>query len=100
MDVLAEILPPSYLVKSENTAKDRQQKNKQNKKNKSLNAYNTTKSELSSVAEQDNRPKLDIDRRSGEDRRETQQNRGRWLESRAKKDRRKDDKATAIQLKV
>lgn len=98
MDVLAELLPPSYLVKPENTAKDRKQKNK---------AYSQSSQAYANVSEEESTNQLavkeasnwnEVERRSGKDRRAQMESRGRWLESRAEKDRRQQSKA--IQIKI
>jgi len=98
MDVLAELLPPSYLVKSENAAKDK--KHKGNKYNSRKHSYTA---EAVSLAIEENRT-IDsqhwdqVERRSGKDRREGEYCRGRWLESRAEKDRRQLSKAIQITI--
>lgn len=98
MDVLAELLPPSYLIKPETTAKDRKQKNKQYRQVK--RSYADV--ELSGTSEVLNIKRAsnwdDVERRSGKDRREQMECRGRWLESREEKDRRQV--AKAIQIKI
>lgn len=99
MDLLTELLPPSHLVnKAENTAKDRKQKGKQ---------YSFVKNAYASERQSDSENLIDftrvsnwdeVERRSGKDRREYMESRGRWLESRAEKDRRQ--LAKAIQIKI
>lgn len=98
MEFLAELLPPSYLVKTENTSKDKNQKSKQYRKMN--NAYRSTHSDpneqlvgVKTMSDWD-----EVERRSGRDRREDMKCRGRWLESRAEKDRRQ--LAKAIQIKI
>ncbi|MGB1261462.1 MAG: hypothetical protein ACPG52_01025 [Cognaticolwellia sp.] len=83
MDVLTELLPSSYTGKTEPSAKDsrrhpqdkKQADDEQPAKPHKLSKENTDKPEF-------------VERRSGEDRRLKQVNRGRWLESRDRKDRR------------
>lgn len=98
MDVLAELLPASYLVKAENTAKDRKQKNKQYRQMK--HSYNDTTSSESSDRVDFKRASNwdDVERRSGKDRREQMECRGRWLESRDEKDRRQISKAIVLKI--
>ncbi|MBA6392134.1 hypothetical protein H4J38_15275 [Colwellia sp. BRX10-3] len=82
MDVLVDLLPPSYTAKAEPSSKDSDQK-RQEQHNKSSN------SSLDPVEVKANAQTLvDTERRAGEDRREQEINRGRWLESRISKDRR------------
>jgi len=86
MDVLTELLPPSYLIKSENSSKDNNQKSKQYRKvQKSyVSDNNGEKLARSSLRETSTWDK--VERRSGKDRREQAECRGRWLESRSAKD--------------
>lgn len=98
MDLLAELLPPTYQVKAENTAKDRKQKGNQYRSAKK--AYLAEQSQQSSSVVNFKQVSNwnEVERRSGRDRREYMENRGRWLESRAEKDRRQ--LAKAIQIKI
>jgi len=97
MDVFTELLPSSFLAKPEQTAKDLKQKSKGRYK-KLNNAY--------AQAEDKNVEPIgvtqlswdDVERRSGEDRREYDKCRGRWLESRAEKDRRQLSKAIFVKI--
>ncbi len=99
MDVLAELLPPSYLVKSENTAKDKKQNAKYTHRNKGgYQALTDTDEQAVSVNVRQASNWDQVERRSGRDRREYLESRGRWLESRAEKDRRQLSKA--IQIKI
>ncbi len=95
MDVLAELLPPSYLVKAENTAKDKKQNSKHSRQqlNQGEQAIAAEDLDVQSAVNWDH-----VDRRSGEDRRQNSKCRGRWLESRAEKDRRQQAKAIAIKI--
>jgi len=97
MDVLAELLPPSYLVKSENTAKDKKHKQRRYQ-NANDDRYQEHTSESENIELTTASDWNEVDRRSGKDRREQSKNRGRWLESRAQKDRRQQSKA--IQIKI
>lgn len=98
MDVLAELLPPSYLVKPENTAKDRKQKHQQYRKIKHsyVEGFSDETQSQTAIAKASNWD--EVERRSGKDRREQMECRGRWLESRAEKDRRQQSKG--IQIKI
>lgn len=89
MDVLVELLPLSYRAKAEPATKDRRQK--QQKQHQQLKQ---TASQVSGTASETLEKKLnteflpDIERRRGEDRRQHDMHRGRWLESRSRHDRR------------
>jgi len=94
MDVLADLLPPSHVIKSETAAKDRQQR--QYKKATQLYAVNAPV-----AAEEEVKTSEDwdqIERRSGSDRRLQNENRGRWLDSRAEKDRRQLSRALFVKI--
>ena len=93
MDVLTELLPPSYTGKGEPIAKDsRRHRQEQNQ----ANAAELTQESVQEERTAESAP--DIERRSGEDRRHQQTDRGRWLESRARKDRRAS--ASTVFVKV
>lgn len=85
MDVIAELLPPSYLLKSESASKDKRQKS--GYRNSTTKESTTEKSEVVetkvAISEWN-----DVDRRTGKDRRKQMAKRGRWLESRDRNDRR------------
>ncbi|GLX77291.1 hypothetical protein tinsulaeT_06310 [Thalassotalea insulae] len=98
MDVLAELLPPSYLVKSENTAKDKKQRSRHYRKNASQYSQNDQELAVKSSHAEQNTNWDQVDRRSGKDRRHNNKCRGRWLESRAEKDRRQQSKAIEIKI--
>lgn len=91
MDVIVDLLPLSYTAKAEPAAKDRRQKQKQQKQHQQLKQ---TASQVSGTASETLEKKLnteflpDIERRRGEDRRQHDMHRGRWLESRSRHDRR------------
>lgn len=98
MDVFPELLQPSNRVRTESTAKDRKQNSKGKYKNKQnylrdSSAESVTGSQIRKISNWD-----DVERRSGKDRREFMECRGRWLESRDEKDRRQI--AKAIKFKV
>lgn len=96
MEVFTDLLPDSYTAKPEPSAKDSKQKKEKNKKVK----YKQERTLLPVVVE-NSPPKKKIvedDRRTGEERREKVLNRGRWLESRDRKDRRANE--TAISVKI
>ena len=98
MDLFTELLIPSNSFKTENTAKDRKHntKSKYNNTVKYRNDSSENKTSDSTVRRVSNWD--DVERRSGKDRREQMEGRGRWLESRAEKDRRQI--AKAIQFKI
>lgn len=98
MDLFTELLKPSNSFKTENAAKDR----KQNAQNKYKNTIKFRQEVTDSANENTAVRKVsnwdEVERRSGKDRREQMEGRGRWLESRAEKDRRQI--AKAIQIKI
>ena len=95
MEVFTDLLPPSYTAKAEPSAKD-SNKHQQQKKSKQ-------KQIVKLVAEQE---PSDInlyvltgeDRRTGDDRRQNQINRGRWLESRSRSDRRASESTIFVRV--
>ncbi|MDO6445754.1 hypothetical protein Q4493_08215 [Colwellia sp. 1_MG-2023] len=98
MDLFTELLKPSNNFKTESTTKDRKQ-NKQSKYPKSVQTRQSspaTNRENTVIRKASNWD--EVERRSGKDRREQMEGRGRWLESRAEKDRRQI--AKAIQFKI
>ncbi|OKY25322.1 hypothetical protein [Thalassotalea sp. PP2-459] len=99
MDVLADLLPPSYLVKSETTAKDRQPEQHEPQQEQSSEENNET-AEQTQKKKKAPKKAYFVERRSGEDRRLHQKNRGRWLDSRLNKDRRKENIKTEIKLSI
>ena len=95
MDFIDDLLPTAYAVRAEVLAKDKRQQ----QKSKPLKQYHTVNRDV----EETKRAKIQStwdqeERRSGEDRRQKQLNRGRFLESRAEKDRRQQ--ANALFLKI
>jgi hypothetical protein len=91
MDVFTELLPASFTAKAEATAKDSKQKKGRNDKNKpSLPQLVKDKPEQVKMVE--------TERRTGEERREKVVNRGRWLESRDKKDRRASKSKISVKI--
>ncbi|WP_286233024.1 hypothetical protein [Thalassotalea sediminis] len=96
MDVLADILPPSYLVKSETTAKDRQPDQQEKQSSQEEGKDNTEQKQEKKTPKK----AYFVERRSGKDRRLQQKNRGRWLDSRLSEDRRKANVKSAIKLSI
>lgn len=96
MDVFVNLLPPSYLVNLESSPKDRKQKEKQYRQ--SIKVEEVDDKDLSQNHIKSTSNWNELERRSGEDRREQRKCRGRWLESREEKNRRQ--LAAAIQIKV
>jgi len=96
MDVIAELLPSVNLVKSEKATKDRQHSKNRYKQMKAtyLNTEDDNRIVVGTVSETWN----EIERRMGGDRREDERCRGRWLESRAEKDRRQLSKAIFVKI--
>lgn len=101
MDVIAEILPSSYLAKSENTAKDRknkpaaEQKKQQAKQTGKQDAEELTNTNVTAIDAWDQQ-----ERRSGQDRRQQRKSRGRWLDSRTSPDRRKENTKQVLQIRI
>ena len=94
MDVLAELLPPSYTAKAEPLAKDsRRQQPREKPQDKAPKAEQTHQRNSRKVIAKSLPEK---ERRAGEDRRQQRMQRGRWLESRERSDRR----ATALTVFV
>lgn len=94
MDVLVELLPPSFTAKTEPAAKDsRRQQPQEKKQAKARRAEQDPEQAMLKVT-----AKLipDTERRAGEERRQQRMKRGRWLESRDRHDRR----ATALSVFV
>jgi hypothetical protein len=98
MELFTELLKPSNSFKTESTTKDRKQ-NKHGKYQNSVKPRQNTpeqKQDITVIRKASNWD--EVERRSGKDRREQMEGRGRWLESRAEKDRRQI--AKAIQFKI
>ncbi|MDO7084702.1 hypothetical protein WNY51_01470 [Pseudocolwellia sp. AS88] len=102
MDVLPELLAAALVPKAESTGNNKKQKNEHYKK-EAL----PKKADVSAEDEVDeNKAKLverrsnwvEKDRRSTNDRRKQVAKRGRWLESRDTKDRRKSNKTISITI--
>lgn len=103
MDVLVELLPPSYTGKTEPSAKDSRRENQsayKNSDNKALQKLNeiieSEKDDQQTLSNDDKKTVPDIERRKGAERRQKRMQRGRWLESRDRHDRR----ATAMTVFV
>ncbi len=86
MDVLTELLPPSHLIKSENSSKDNNKKNKQYRKVQQSNVSDNNGKKIARSSLRESSTWDKVERRSGKDRREQVKCRGRWLESRSAKD--------------
>ena len=84
MDVLVDLLPPSYTAKAEPSSKDSDQKREGQQNKSSTSSLEPVEVKANAQAQ----ALVDAERRAGEDRREVEMNRGRWLESRISKDRR------------
>ena len=93
MEVLIDLLPASYTAKAEPSAKDSRQKQPRahDKKQPKL----TSKHDEAEISEQKS---VENERRTGDDRREQALNRGRWLESRDRKDRRANESAICVKI--
>jgi hypothetical protein len=98
MDVFPELLQPSNRVRTESTAKDRKQNSKSKYKSSKSYARNLPEENINNAQFRKISNWDDVERRSGKDRREQMECRGRWLESRAEKDRRQI--AKAIKFKI
>lgn len=98
MDLFTELLIPSNSFKAENTAKDRKHNGQNKYKNTGKYRNDSAEPETGNSAIRKVSNWDDVERRSGKDRREQMEGRGRWLESRAEKDRRQI--AKAIQFKI
>ncbi|XQW86229.1 hypothetical protein ACOYR1_05740 [Thalassotalea piscium] len=98
MDVFAELLPSSNLVKAESTAKDRKQKPKNLRKIEKLYRQSPESDKEKGKVGVSSTSWDHEDRRSGEDRRLQSKNRGRWLDSREAKDRRKQSQGIFVKI--
>lgn len=99
MDVIADLLPSNYLTKADNTSKDKKNKHQVKQKNKKQAAQQTEPNQDVQIQEQ--ACEWDqIERRSGDDRRQQRKNRGRWLDSRTSPDRRKENIKKSLQISI
>jgi hypothetical protein len=99
MDVLSELLPSSYTVKAEPSAKDSRRQQPQAKQGRAQIIDKNSQSEsLETPLNNQVKTLPEHERRTGDDRRQHSMKRGRWLESRDKNDRRTT--ATGLCLKV
>ncbi len=99
MDVLTELLPSSYTVKAEPSAKDSQRQQSQAKQRRAQKADKNFQHEsLETPSNNQLKALPEHERRTGDDRRQHSMKRGRWLESRDKNDRRAT--ITGLCLKV
>ena len=94
MDIIAELLTPANLLKPESATKDRQQSHKRYKQLQSVQNEDDAKQIVGAKAVSWDH----VERRSGIDRREHNNCRGRWLESREEKDRRQLAKAISVTI--
>jgi len=90
MDVLVELLPPNFTVKTEPSAKEKRRQKSDGKKTAKAPASEQNQGKVTTKA----LPALE--RRTGEERRQQKLKRGRWLDSRDRNDRR----ATALTVFV
>ncbi|ASP48671.1 hypothetical protein [Cognaticolwellia beringensis] len=93
MEVLIDLLPASYTAKAEPSAKDSRQKQARAHDKKKPNL--TPEHDEAEISEQ---KEVENERRTGDDRREQTLNRGRWLESRDRKDRRENESAICVKI--
>ena len=98
MDVLTELLPSSYTGKTESSSKDsRRHQPKHNQKINQKNDIELIEKKLNDKANVDKSVWV-IERRSGDDRRQQKMDRGRWLESRDRKDRRSNPSTVFVKV--
>ncbi|TWX73487.1 hypothetical protein [Colwellia sp. C1TZA3] len=93
MDVLVDLLPGSFTAKVEPSVKDSRQKQGY-QQTKNLPNLPTEQAEVKTSSQ----TIVETERRTGDDRREQEMNRGRWLESRDRNDRRAN--ASDISVKI
>jgi len=89
MESVQRVLPSVNIISSEKSAKDTQHKNQD--KYKPLQVVTNENEQLAltdTKTVSQNSDTVEIDRRTGADRRLSAKKRGRWLESRTQKDRR------------
>ncbi len=101
MDVLVDLLPSVNRVRTENSKKDKRQKNKYSRQ---MNSSKNNKSSLKAVGQFGGLVALKQvlwtgpERRTSVDRRQLKNKRGRWLESRGRKDRRAVEYAISVKI--
>ena len=92
MDSLQRILPLASIITSEKSTKDPKHQNKKRYHSTSLNEQEKEVPEQTDTDDVQTNTVNDksskVERRTGQDRRHNENNRGRWLESHNKKDRR------------
>lgn len=102
MDVMPELLTSVLISKTESTANNSKQKNKHYKKQRLVNAADSTDDiivdENQAVLVEKASSWAEKDRRSTNDRRKQMAKRGRWLESRNRKDRRRTESGISITI--
>ncbi len=96
MEVFVDLLPPSYTVKAAPSAKESPRK-RQQERDKNENTELAAESEQD-IIKTDTDIALNEDRRKGDDRRQQRINRGRWLESRDRNDRRATELAIFVKV--
>ena len=90
MDVVSDLLPSMHKLKSIDSSNDKKQQNKHNKqRQKEINQIGKLKTVAVIQTQNYDDSELFVEKRSGEERRNGAETRGRWLESRISQDRRK-----------
>jgi hypothetical protein len=96
MDVIAELLPPSYTAKAEPLTKDGdERRQKEGKLRKELDSVFKSEEKTTETVVKASPEK---DRRAGDDRRQQKINRGRWWESRDRNDRRAVESTISVKI--
>lgn len=101
MEINSELLASVLIPKAESTSKNRKRKNKKYDEQSTLKqdqCDDADTDETSANLVQKSSNWEEKDRRCTNDRRKKVAKRGRWLESRDKKDRRKSDKGISITI--
>lgn len=99
MDVLIDLLPSVNRVKTETSKKDKRQRNKYSRQMNSSNLNIVEgKDEPDSIAQLKQVFWDGPERRNINDRRQLKNKRGRWLESRDRKDRRAVEYAISVKI--
>jgi hypothetical protein len=94
MEVFADLLPPSYTAKTEPSAKDSRRQRQQGKSSQQEAVLDSEQDTIKITTG----PIIENERRAGDDRRQQQTNRGRWLESRDRNDRRAIESAIFVKV--
>jgi len=102
MDVMPELLTSVLISKPESTENNKKQKNKHYKKQRAIDNVTESDDVILDETQETQVEKASAwaekDRRSTRDRRQQVVQRGRWLESRNTKDRRRSDKGISITI--